>query len=733
MTGITRREKEKAASLQLAAGVEKSIGEPVSIHNYTTKQNPIPDCLAGAAFLLLATGYKASYEKGWNQRGATWIDALKHIEDGGNVGLLTGELSNGMIVLDCDIHWAETVTKLGGNANTLQITRDNKPDRGALVFRVTDGLPRSTSWKPDGTSPRLELLSRGKHKLIAGTYEGGCYRLINTQYGVREITLAELFQIWKKLTGIRLQTPVTRTKNVLASKLSDDGGLLDQLRAYWSAEAVFDHFEKATQAVKKGHDWKLKENGGLLVGNGSESWRWYCFADAVGGDAFDAWAYCTRGHIVDRSNKVEFIKVMHEMAEAAGLDFDTRNRPVRRIVTADNEILDADRLAMAGQTLLAARNTVGSRKKRTDQAAWMAVLDMMQSAGAANRPISARHLADKAGISAMTASRSLNRLVEAGLLTCIERQRGPLEAKEFALSDCIVGFDTQKLLLLPKECVSKPTIQTQMDTAESLLFDEKVEDAWRPSRHSRRDQKTGMSVPISMPAGKGLGSLGHSGRVLLSAMDAGGPGKLSALAIRSGMARSTVSNLAKYLCQLGLVEITRQGRAKVVTSVTGWRDKLEKIVPTMTTAGKSRKQRTKHAQERINRAESYLHITADNATQNDIDFAEQLIKRNEEFKQGLQNNLLHQTKPAPSQPISQSMAQIAVPTDDLGDVSSPAQWVNDTWDNAIVVDEFPSKYVQQDGEDKATFLIDRLFAYVPSKARVRAEISSEVIFDIPYS
>ena len=110
-----------------------------------------------------------------------------------------------------------------------------------------------------------------------------------------------------------------------------------------------------------------------------------------------------------------------------------------------------------------------------------------------------------------------------------------------------------------------------------------------------------------------------------------------------------------------------------------------------------------------------------------------MIKRNEEFKQGLQNNLLHQTKPAPSQPISQSMAQIAVPTDDLGDVSSPAQWVNDTWDNAIVVDEFPSKYVQQDGEDKATFLIDRLFAYVPSKARVRAEISSEVIFDIPYS
>jgi len=51
---------------------------------------------------------------------------------------------------------------------------------------------------------------------------------------------------------------------------------------------------------------------------------------------------------------------------------------------------------------------------------------------------------------------------------------------------------------------------------------------------------------------------------------------------------------------------------------------------------------------------------------------------------------------------------------------------------AIVVDEFPSKYVQQKDEDQVTFL-DRLFAYVPPKAGVRAEISSEVIFDIPYS
>ena len=52
-------------------------------------------------------------------------------------------------------------------------------------------------------------------------------------------------------------------------------------------------------------------------------------------------------------------------------------------------------------------------------------------------------------------------------------------------------------------------------------------------------------------------------------------------------------------------------------------------------------------------------------------------------------------------------------------LSTPGEWLMEPVDG-------------QEGEDQATFL-DRLFAYVPSKAGVRAEISSEVIFDIPYS
>ncbi len=123
---------------------------------------------AGARFALPQGRSKKPGYAGWQNAPRTLHAAQVHSLKGGNVGLLTGAHSGGIVALDRDTGWAATLELLGEDAATWRIVRDNAPGRGKLLYRCTDldSIPPTASWKPKGAKhPHAEFLADGRHAL----------------------------------------------------------------------------------------------------------------------------------------------------------------------------------------------------------------------------------------------------------------------------------------------------------------------------------------------------------------------------------------------------------------------------------------------------------------------------------------------------------------------------------------------------------------------------------------
>ena len=285
------------------------------------------DCLTwlanqGARFALPRGRTKGKFEADWQNKPHTVEEAIAHAQRGGNVGLLTGKHSGGIIAIDRDIDYPQTVAMLGELANTVKIERDNAPGRGKLLYKVAGALPPSTVWKadPNDKNPSLELLSTGRHAIIPPSeYDGGRYKLIDAGRGVKSITTSELEAIWFLITGEALDKSSKRTTNRATDKSAMDD-YKELVRDAWPTKQVFERFHRNGKGEKpSGHDTRLLGNGGLLI----HEWRWYNMTEGVGGDEFDAWSWCKHGHIVDRTDWEGFWAIVREMGDAAGIDAPT--------------------------------------------------------------------------------------------------------------------------------------------------------------------------------------------------------------------------------------------------------------------------------------------------------------------------------------------------------------------------------------------------------------------------
>lgn len=276
----------------------------------------------GAKFCLPAGRTKGQFPTGWQNDPKDLAAAEQHALQGGNVGLLTGQHSAGIVAIDVDRNWADQVARLGDFASTGTVHRHNAPDRGKLLYQVDGDLPKSASWKedPDAKKPDVELLSTGRHALIPPSqFEEGHYILRNGKAGIRQVTPAELTGIWFLLTGTLLGEKHAPRENATTGAGLTRNPFVATVKARWDCLTVFQHFGRVTaDQVERRSNGELhaKGNAGLLV----KPDRWFCHGDGAGGDNLDAWHWCETGRTLDRGDQAAFWRTVEAMAAAAGIE-----------------------------------------------------------------------------------------------------------------------------------------------------------------------------------------------------------------------------------------------------------------------------------------------------------------------------------------------------------------------------------------------------------------------------
>lgn len=281
----------------------------------------------GATFALPFGRSKGEFPKGWQKSPHTLTEAITHAQAGGNVGILVGKQSGGIVAIDRDVSFPETVAMLGEFAKTAKIVRSNAPERGKLLYRVLGELPPSNMWKADPTDkhPACEFLSDYRHALVPPSIiNDGCYNLIDDEYGIQELTVLELDYVWRMITGESIHKDVraieeattrqaAKQEESATEESQSNREYIAKVKEAWSTPEIFKHFKKDVNGqVKDKEDLRILGNGGLMV----KGDKWYCYSDQSGGGPLEAWAFCKwnkpyKPHM--------FWDVINSMAEAAGI------------------------------------------------------------------------------------------------------------------------------------------------------------------------------------------------------------------------------------------------------------------------------------------------------------------------------------------------------------------------------------------------------------------------------
>jgi len=276
----------------------------------------------GVHFALPIGRSKNKFEMDWPNKPHTIDEAIDHARKGGNVGILTGKHSGGIVAIDRDVDFSQTISLLGELAHTAKIVRSNAPERGKFLFRITGELPATTSWKPQGVKhPECEFLgdSGQRHALCPPSQiDGGQYRLIDTEYGIQELTVIELDYVWRLITGGSIYKEVRAKEEAEADRQAKDE-YIRTVKDSWTVTSVFEHFDKAANGtVKEKGQTRLLGNGGLLIS--TDGSQWYCHADSVGGDMIDALCFCKWKKKLDRGNPKMFWDAVDLLAEIASIE-----------------------------------------------------------------------------------------------------------------------------------------------------------------------------------------------------------------------------------------------------------------------------------------------------------------------------------------------------------------------------------------------------------------------------
>jgi putative DNA primase/helicase len=313
---------------------------------------------------------KQAFPEGWQNTPLTLDQVIPHIKRGGNVGMICGQHSEALCMLDVDAEFSKFLEYFPSMAKAPAIVRGGA-DKGKIIIRVTgENIPTAKKWKRNGSkSPYLEWLATGNQGVIPPSKhcDGPYYQLINTENPIKELDaemLSEICAIWTG-EGFEDDEPAAPSRKIKSSTKktpAESDGLKEAVLDYWDPFEVFKHHGCVTKTRKeKKEEWlRLFGNGGLFVhiGPGGAYDGWNMVGEkGVGGGTLEAWQYCKTG-----SSKVPggraFYDLLCEMAKAGNIAIPEQPRkPIAQLTTQKAGQIEDSSAQNAPESVPDLRNT----------------------------------------------------------------------------------------------------------------------------------------------------------------------------------------------------------------------------------------------------------------------------------------------------------------------------------------------------------------------------------------
>lgn len=549
----------------------------------------------GAGFCLIPQGGKAPFYKGWQRSPKPLEEARAHAKRGGNVGMLGGAPSAGLVVLDFDADVAGALRALPALTRTIRIYRDNAPERGKFVVRCVDGEPPNVKHKASGT----EIIATGGQGVIHGTHPSGA-RIKWSGERVAEVTLADLAALWQQRTGEQLGGRAARA----------DAGPAD-------AEAV----DRSLRLVDKVLELANVERDGWQAheGSGRKAILKQCpFQPEDDPHVADAGAAVLVGADGRIGAVCHHARCQERIAAAGGNGWALLKEIAgyRPPTTAEDQaharaVVDAlrawiRRADFAEHVPVVLQACNGYRTNGTDKALADAILDQAHKWGRlVDLPLSLRSLRSGAGLgSPATARTALARL--RGWFVVEDDAGGapaPARAPRFSLAAPVVQAAEDQLAQID-QVMSGLEFHVSADTQRSIyasspLATHRAHDAFVQSLSpmtpaqlaAENERRAAEGVPAMRMTGQlrrrlaaDLPSAGRNVLLLVDALATDGPSLSRAeLGELTHLSACAVSRAVKRAAVLGLVDADR----RTVDLRSEWGAQLQEVTPRMPTAGRS--------------------------------------------------------------------------------------------------------------------------------------------------
>lgn len=364
---------------------------------------------AGAKYTLVPARSKRPIGRAWQQRPCRVDKAIAHLEAGGNVGLLAGDPSQGLVMLDVDTR-AEMFRKTWPDLCRWRVWRDNAPDRMKVIVCCNGAKPQH--W------PGFDLLATGTHGVIAGTHETGVEIRIqldgDAPPGLTVDELDEICRVWTTFLDV-VQPPATISQPVSPSPTAHKQFRPIQCNATSTEVAVLLD-SLAPHRADDYHEWIRV--GHILKHELGEP----------GLDLWDAWSSQSAKYVADvcmqkwstfRPDGRVSLTTLRYMA-----DVDTGNLGNRKRSAVDT-LLDA-----VERDVVSGRIRVSANVQKT----LFGVLALMRQAGKIQSvALPVRDVSSAAGVAVGTVSRHIAVLVDDGILELVYKSNYT-KASEYTLS-----------------------------------------------------------------------------------------------------------------------------------------------------------------------------------------------------------------------------------------------------------------------------------------------------------
>ncbi len=277
---------------------------------------------------------------GWHERPLTLDQVRPHLEKGGNIGLLCGQHSGGIFLLDVDQNLPGFLAELPHYAEYPRIHAGN-PDKAKFILRMQagDDWTREKKYKrtPEDKHPFLEILWTGNQGVVPPSRHpsGSYYQLENADHEIPEVTpdmLVSDVVTWCDV--MRYEAPAQPVEQPERPHTTQENGgsLREAVRAYWTPLKVFEHFGLVQHGTKQEKTWiRVLGNGGLFVNTNNETWARPGDGKGAGGDVFDAWHFAETNGTQHKLPAGQFYKTLCKMAGIAGISI-----PEARTIASDN-------------------------------------------------------------------------------------------------------------------------------------------------------------------------------------------------------------------------------------------------------------------------------------------------------------------------------------------------------------------------------------------------------------